>query len=87
MSGRLKSDSAPSMSSNNANDRKRKQTEETREAVVRIQKKCRRVSTDASVSTAASLEVDTPVATANATATKTASTVYEGSIQSIGKMI
>jgi hypothetical protein len=94
------------MSSNDANDRKRKPTNIVPETVSinddenPKESKARKVSTNASASTAAPLQVDTPVATENATPANTASTAteHEESIKStaaereesmkdVGKMI
>jgi hypothetical protein len=81
------------MSSNNAKDRKRKPT--TMPDTVSSKKeskkiRIRRVSTRASTSDAASLQVDTPAVTekANTSSTTSSTTVnHEESIQTIGKMI
>jgi hypothetical protein len=84
------------MSSNDhANDRKRKpmkipetvSSNDSRNSNEESNK-VRRVSTNASASNTASLQVDTPVATAKAiTTANAASTEHEESIQSIGKLI
>jgi hypothetical protein len=72
------------MTSRTASARKRKQTVEESEVVVssdaQNKSKARRVSTDTSDSTAASLQVDTPVITESVTEA-------EASIESIGKMV
>jgi hypothetical protein len=72
------------------NARKRKQTAEKPEAVVssddgQSKSKARRVSSDTLASTVASLQVDTPLVTENATTANTAK--QDVSIESIGKMV
>jgi hypothetical protein len=85
------------MSSNNANDRKRKPTmipetvsSNDERNPKEGSKKARRASTNAPVSTAASLQVDTPVATENAataTTVPSAAEKQEEAIESIGVLI
>jgi hypothetical protein len=83
------------MSSDDTNERKRKPSDSVSSADDDPNRqeegnKFRKVSTDASASTSASLQVDTPVATERATTANTASaaaTEYEESISSIGKII
>jgi hypothetical protein len=82
------------MSSNNMNDRKRKPktipetVSSNDEGQNPKERKALKASTNASASTAAILQVDTPpVATENAAAANAASIEHEESIPSIGKMV
>jgi hypothetical protein len=82
------------MSSNDANDRKRKPTK-TPDSVSsndgqipnEESNKARRVSTSASASNTASLQVDTSAATEKANTANTASTEHEELVQSVGALI
>jgi hypothetical protein len=80
------------MTSRSENARKRKQTTTIPEVLVssdddQNKSKARRVSTNALVPTAASLQVDTPAMTEEVTAANAASIMHVKQFQSIGKMI